>query len=443
MNTIKQDRITTWAFLCGLVIFLLVAAPADLFGRRGRGGDSGSSGSSGRDDSSFDDRGSGSGRRGGDDSSGRSFDDRGSSSGRRGSDDSSGRFFDDRGSGSGRSSGSSGSFRFDDSSGRGRGRGGRDDFFILRTVGYDRPILVTDLGGGTIIHRRRTEFVFFDRHRSFVHHRIVQPDFFFLASFSAGPHYTFVPVYPYHHRRFIFVNPVGYWPDEYHYYRYYQYGCSPYGWYGPQPVPRQVGDTYNYYTYNYADPAAVALPAEAPAYTPPAELPIETDADRFFDTAVRAFEAGNFRMATTQFALAYQAAPNDKVLPFAYAQALFAVGDYKLAGPVLSGAIARIRPIEEGIFYPRGLYADENMLFAQVEALQAAAALNPTDRNLQFLLGYHYLGLGELDNAEGPLVNATADASRGPASQSLLQLLDTLKAARQQEAQMQAVPAQP
>ena len=170
---------------------MLVAAPADLFGRRGRGGD--------------------------DDSSGRSFDDRGSSSGRRGSDDSSGRFFDDRGSSSGRSSGSSGSFRFDDSSGRGRGRGrgrGHDDFFILRTVGYDRPVLVTDLGGGTIIHRRRTEFVFFDRHRSFVHHRIVQPDFFFLASFSTGPHYTFVPVYPYHHRRFVFVNPVGYWPGD-------------------------------------------------------------------------------------------------------------------------------------------------------------------------------------------------------------------------------------
>jgi hypothetical protein len=110
---------------------------------------------------------------------------------------------------------------------------------------------------------------------------------------------------------------------------------------------------------------------------------------------------------------------------------------------VLSGAIARIRPIEEGIFYPRGLYADENVLFAQVEALRATAAMNPTDMNLQLLLGYHYLGLDELDNAEGPLVKATANAGSSPAAQSLLQLLDTLKAARQREAQMQAVPAQP
>ena len=276
--------------------------------------------------------------------------------------------------------------------------------------------------------------MFFDTHHRFLHHRVIHPRFFFFSSFGFGHRHAFITVFPYYHRRFIFVNPWGYWPDDYYYHRYYQYGCYPYSWYGPNPVPYKVGgDTYNYYTYNYADPGT-ALPAQAPSYTPP-DPPAETDVDRYFDTAVKAFEAGDFHRAVTQFALAYQGAPNDKVIPFAYSQALFAIGEYKLAAMVLNGAIARIKPAEEGIFYPRGLYADDDVLFAQVNALRDKALLDPMDMNLQFLLGYHYLGLGELDNAEEPLLKATTDANYGPKARALLNLLDNLKAA-----QTQAVP---
>jgi len=286
------------------------------------------------------------------------------------------------------------------------------------------------------IFRTRNDFAFYGRnhhhrHHRFISHQIIWPDFFFVTYFNYGPWYAYRPIYPYYHRRYIFVNPYGYWPYDYNYARYYWYSCYPYYWYGYNPIPYEYGsDTYNYYTYNYYgsdEPVTGPTPSSLPDYSAQQPLP-ETSADQYFDDGVKAFEAGDYNTAVAKFALAHQLAPDDKVLVFAYSQAYFAIGDYKSAAQVLRAAVAKVNPAEEGIFYPRGLYSSDDILLKQVDDLNVKSIQNPQDTNLQLLLGYQYLGLGELDKAAVPLKNATIDSLNGPPANALLQLLDKLQA---------------
>jgi hypothetical protein len=292
------------------------------------------------------------------------------------------------------------------------------------------------------VFRHRNDFAFYGRnhhhrHHRFISHRIIWPDFFFVTYFDYGPWYSYRPIYPYYHRRYIFVNPYGYWPYDYSYIRYYWYGTYPYYWYGYNPIPYEYGsDTYNYYSYNYyGSDSTGPVTGSLPDYTAQQPAP-ETTADQYFDDGVKAFEAGDYNTAVAKFALARQLAPDDKVLVFAYSQAYFAVGDYTSAAQVLRAAVAKVNPVEEGVFYPRGLYSSDDILLKQIEDLGVKASQNKQDTDLQFLLGYQYLGLGELDKAKGPLNNATIDSLNGPPANALLQLLDKLPDA-QAEAQTQ------
>lgn len=287
------------------------------------------------------------------------------------------------------------------------------------------------------IFRHRNDFVFFGRHHRhrFASHRIITPDFFFVTYFNFGPWCVYRPIYPYYHRRYIFVNPCGYWPYNYSYVRYYWYSCYPYSWYGYNPVPYEYGDTYNYYTYNYYGsdgPANSTALSNQPNYSVQQPLS-ETTADQYFDEGVKAFEAGDYNTAIAKFALARQQAPDDKIIAFAYSQAYFASGDYKSAAQVLRAALAKVDPVTEGVFYPRGLYSDDDILLKQVEALSNAARLNRQDLDMQFLLGYQYLGLGELDEAAEPLKNASYDSLNSIPANALLQLLDKLMETQGQE----------
>jgi hypothetical protein len=276
----------------------------------------------------------------------------------------------------------------------------------------------------------RNNFVFFGRRHHFRHHRIVGPDFFFVLSFNFGNWNTFCDVYPYYHVRYVFVNPCGYWPYGYRYMRYYWYGCYPYSWYGYYPIPYQYGDTYNYYTYNYygSDNGPVSDDKLSSLSSRKAEQPAAaTLADTYFDEGVKAFEVGDFETATAKFAQASSLAPDDKVLAFAYSQGLLAFGDYKAAARVLREALTKVNPVEEGVFYPRGLYWSDEILFNQIEILGKKAQENPNDADLQLLLGYQWLGLGELDKAEAPLTSASLDSTNGTSAKTLLQLLDKLQ----------------
>ena len=251
-------------------------------------------------------------------------------------------------------------------------------------------------------------------------------------------------MYPYHHRKYLFVSLGGYWPVHYRYMRYYWYPSHAYDWYGYQPIAREVqGDTYNYYTYNYygdgatdsalttqdlttvdentfADVRAkLAAQAEAPD--------AQTLADTYFEEAVKAFEAGDYSTAADKFAEATDLAPDDKILPFAHVQALFADKKYLHAAVVLREALAKVPAEEEGVFYPRGLYPEEDTLFEQIDQLAEAVPLRGFDPDLQLLLGYQLLGVGSIEEAAEPLQQASLNPANATSAKILLDLLEKIE----------------
>ncbi len=292
---------------------------------------------------------------------------------------------------------------------------------------------------------RHREHVYID-YRDRICRRTTWPGFRFILSYNWGPWCTYSYFRPYYHRRYVFVSLGGYWPLEYRYRRYYWYGCHPYRWYGYYPIAREVrSDTYNYYTYNYYNGDAVAADTSQTTHgigvvdhttfadlreklAQQAEEPYEaTLADRYFEDAIGAFELDNYDRAAELFAKALELAPDDMILPFAYCQALFAAEKYTEAAEVLRAVLAKVSPEEEGIFYPRGLYSKDDVLFEQMDRLAKKAELYSFDGDLQLLLGYNLLGIGEIDEAVEPLRLATLDLKNAPAATVLLNLLEKIR----------------
>jgi hypothetical protein len=296
-------------------------------------------------------------------------------------------------------------------------------------------------------HVRRHEHVYRD-YRGRIHHRIVWPRYRFAVYYNWGRHFALRYVYPYYHRKYVFVSLGGYWPVGYRYVRYYWYGCHPYWWHGYYPIAREVrGDTYNYYTYNYYydDDTAAFEPYQATGDIPvvdhttfadvrerlsqeAAEEPYEqTLADSYFEDAIKTFETGDYDLAAEMFTKAIELAPEDMILPFAYCQALFAGEKYTEAAEVLRTALAKVTPEKEGVFYPRGLYAKDDILFEQIEWLAKKAELYSFDGDLQLLLGYQLLGIGEIDEAVEPLRLASQDLQNASSAVVLLGLLEKIR----------------
>jgi tetratricopeptide (TPR) repeat protein len=303
-----------------------------------------------------------------------------------------------------------------------------------------RPSSSTD---GSRFSRTTGHYVYPSTRRSYYHyyhdyypsHRIFYwiswPDCCRPICYDWGPSFTFGYFWPYYHRRFVFVSLGGYWPC-YSYRRYYWYGWHPYCWYGYYP-PEYVtaGDTYNYYYYNTApqgeelNKAHKKLEEGAPAK--PAE---ETQADRDFEAGVKAFDAGDYAAATAKFHDAMQLAPEDIVVPFAHVQALFASGQYQKAADALREALLKSSPQQEGVFYPRGLYSDENVLNKQIEQLSEVVEKDPVNARMRLLLGYQLLGTGNLDEAAGHLENARLNSHTNQAAALLIDVLEKNRKSR-------------
>ncbi len=282
----------------------------------------------------------------------------------------------------------------------------------------------------------RDSYIYVDLHNR-VYTRTITPNYYVRICYDRGSWLTFRYVYPYYQRKYVFVSLGGYWPSDYSYIRYYWYGAHPYNWYGYYPVAREVGPDVNYYTYNYYyggtsggyDTSRV-LDSEYFDTTTrqPAPQPAEaTLADTYFDEAVNAFEKGNYDLAIEKFSRAMELAPDDMILPYAYSQALFAAERYSEAAQVLRKALAKVKPEQEGVFYPRGLYPDDDVLLAQLDKLSDYVEKYSFDADLQLLLGYQLLGIGELDKALTPLRNASLDMNNQKPADVLLNLLLKIK----------------
>jgi tetratricopeptide (TPR) repeat protein len=307
---------------------------------------------------------------------------------------------------------------------------------------YDRPDLIR--------HDYRRTHTYYD-HRYRLHHRVVWPHYRYPIYYRFGHHVHFRHVYPYYHRKYVFISLGGFWPGDYSYVRYYWYGWHPYVWYGYYPIAREVGvDNYNYYTYNYynqnTDGAYTSYSSETPVENemqavdqstwadvrqkldqqadPPAA---PTVSDTRFEEGVKSFEAGNYDAAADKFEEAMRLSPNDMILPFAYAQALFADGKYTESAAMLRKALGQVTPEKEGVFYPRGLYANDDVLYAQIENLVDKLEDFGYDADMQLLLGYHLLGTGETGYAREPLERASQDLENAESAKVLLRLADKIE----------------
>ena len=277
----------------------------------------------------------------------------------------------------------------------------------------------------------RTRYVYRGS-RNQQHYRAIRPRHNFNVYYSRRG-YAFNYIYPNYHRKYVFVSLGGYWPTDYRYVRYYWYGHHPYHWYDYHPNARKVkSSTYNYYTYNYYsadDIDSDEYAASEDIYDHLARQDVEepydeTLADNYFEQAVKAFELGDYDTAVDNFAEAMALAPDDIVLPFAYAQALFADEKYYEAAEIFRLALAKIPPDEEGVFYPRGLYLNDETLLEQIDHLTVKADLYSFDGDLQLLLGYQLLGIGEIDQASEHLRQARLDFQNTEAAVILLDVLE-------------------
>ncbi len=268
-----------------------------------------------------------------------------------------------------------------------------------------------------------------------LYRRYISPRYSFSVRYNRGSWLTFGCVFPYYQRKYIFVSLDGFWPYNYTYMRYYWYGYHPYYWYGYYPIAREVGTDINYYTYNYYyndDASADSQNLNSQYYgsitrQTPLQPSETTLADTYFEDAVNAFEKGNYNMAIEKFSNAMALAPNDMILPFAYSQALFAAGRYSDAAQVLRAALEKTKPDQDGVFYPRGLYPNEDILLSQIDKLANETDTYRFDADLQLLLGYQLLGLNDTDKAVVPLKNASLDLKNQKAADILLNLLAKIK----------------
>ena len=296
-------------------------------------------------------------------------------------------------------------------------------------VYHDRP--------HSIRHSYHHDHVYRDYHDR-ICYRTTWPRYRFAVHYGCGPWYTYRYVYPYYHRKYLFISLGGYWPYSYRYTRYYWYGCHPYNWYGYYPIAREVrSPVYNYYTYNYytnEDGTYQQAPVNSEIFENIAEQTAEpqeaTLADIYFEEAVKAFEVAQYNTAALKFYKAVELAPNDMILPFAYSQSLMASQQYSKAAEVLRGALAKVSPEKEGVFFPRGLYPDEKSLLKQIDILTERAEQFSFDADLQLLLGYQLLGIGQHDRAVEPLMQANRDLENAQAAGVLIELLEKIKKAQ-------------
>lgn len=308
---------------------------------------------------------------------------------------------------------------------------------------YDRPDLIR--------HDYRHTHTYYDSYFR-LHHRIIWPHYCYPVYYRFGPSVHFRYVYPYYHRKYVFISLGGFWPSDYYYARYYWYGWHPYVWYGYYPIAREVvADNTNYYTYNYyyqnTDGSYTSDTSDAPIgnevravdqstwadvrqkldQQQAREPAAQTAADTRFEEGVKSFETGDYRAAADKFGQAMRMSPEDMILPFAYAQSLFADGRYTESAAILRTALSRATPEKEGVFYPRGLYANDDVLYAQIEKLVDNMEQFENDADMQLLLGYHLLGTGETGYAREPLERASKDMKNASAAKILLRLADKIE----------------
>ena len=174
-----------------------------------------------------------------------------------------------------------------------------------------------------------------------------------------------------------------------------------------------------------AEPQTVTVPAYAYDYSQPIDTqsapPAAEVADPAvakFDSARAAFGSGDYAGALRLTDEALKVLPNDATLHEFRALVLFAVGKYDLAaGPLY--AVLSVGPGWDWTTMA-GLYPNIDVYTAQLRKLEAFVTANPKSTAGRFVLAYHYLTQGHIDEAVAQLKEVVALAPQDTLSAQLV-----------------------
>jgi Flp pilus assembly protein TadD len=228
---------------------------------------------------------------------------------------------------------------------------------------------------------------------------------------------AFVP-WGYHGGPVSVVAPVGYWvappvvvappPVVVAVPRYGLFGPDDRprpGTFDPVPDPlarRRVADAVNRGDLLVVRPGGQA-PEPQPGFAPPgfapepAEVPKDPKQRAAFEVtqAKAAFAAGEYGRAAERLADAIAASPEEPLAYFLLAQARTARGEYGAAVAAIRDGMRRAPDWPATTFRLKELYGPNAAFDEHLKELKQAAAANPADPTLGFLLGYHLWFLGE------------------------------------------------
>jgi thioredoxin-like negative regulator of GroEL len=150
--------------------------------------------------------------------------------------------------------------------------------------------------------------------------------------------------------------------------------------------------------------------------------------NRHLEDVADAFGARDYDKAARRAEQALTDEHDNPVVPFVYAQALFAAGRYSQSADVLREALTNLDTDKQQVYYPLGFYRDLTELNDQIAGLTEEAAAKPSDAELQLLLGYQLFGVARYDEALEALQKARPSYVNKEAATVLINLLDKPRA---------------
>jgi hypothetical protein len=214
----------------------------------------------------------------------------------------------------------------------------------------------------------------------------------------------------------------------------YTWGYSPY--YNPYFDGSAVGNQAVVdpsLAFDYAAPIDSSAP---PPDTQVAEVAVDS-----FDAGREAFKEGDSARALKLSDKALAKLPNDPTLHQFRALIFFAQGKYELAAATLYSVLA----VGPGWDWTTmiDLYPDVEVYTEQIRALEAYRKAHPDSAAARFVLAYHYITQGHMDNAVTELKHVVKLQPKDTVSVGLLKQLESSEAAADAPPQAATPPAHP
>ena len=231
-----------------------------------------------------------------------------------------------------------------------------------------------------------------------------------------------------------------YYYPYYRSYYYYPYGYyySPYGryyfnFYWGYPRHYYYGPGYESEYYQEDRPAYDDKGAKLDTYDDVREkmerqrAAEEAKVHEQLERIGKPFRAGDYPESLKRATDAVNADADNAILGFAYAQSLFANGNYDRAADALRHALQNVDMKTQGVLFGADFYPDGEVFKGKIEQLTVAAGAEPDDNDLQLLLGYQLIAAKRYDAAAEALEKTRRDYVNRRAAGLLVNVLDQLQ----------------